>query len=761
MFRPSAYNAPALGPAIIHLNSRRFNLQYELRHVGIARARRSDSHHRNLTMIKKAFFSLGLFSLALAASCAKGGNGTGPPLPTIQVAISSPSTVNPASLYPTQTVTLTATVSNSARTAVAWSVKGPGTLTPVQPATTPPTAIYVAPASAGTATVTASLPNTFGSGALTLNVIDIITNVAPTPLTVGNGLTQRFAAWAVPDDAPQTFAWTCTAGGIACASFVSDTSSLATYTANDSCTGNCVQISAVSLTEPAGCVARTCVSAKVLLAPSRMNGTYAFQFQGYDSSNNPLAVVGTFVAANGIISTGVEDLLTTSSGRYSITGGSYTPDNADPNNSNNTGTLSLTLPANVYPRTFQVVLDGNGDLQLIEADGHGTGSGLAQKSSGAELFAGVQSYAFGFTGADAVSSRVGYVGVLQMNGSGAISGGQIDVNYNGNSSNSVCSIAPCTLTGTYSADPTTANLWHVSLILPGTTPLQFDLFLAAGQTNKTNPVSFYAISNPADSAHPAVSGMMTLQDSTLTYNNAAFNGSSVSALTGKNGTNSNVALTLGTSDGNGNFSGQFDQNNAGTVLSSVQFPPPGASYTYAASGTSGRYTFQMLGNPSVTPVVAPLPFVLYAAGANRGFLLDQSSSSVMTGAMYPQGNGNGLLAPSEMPGTYAAATTISGSPAVTPIAANLLLTSSGGGVFNFAETTHPAGSPQTATGTYSVLDFGVGNIALPTPPTQTFVFYVVDTAGCTGQGNNCSIQDFFMMDVDSGTPNASIIFAKQ
>ena len=35
-----------------------------------------------------------------------------------------------------------------------------------------------------------------------------------------------------------------------------------------------------------------------------------------------------------------------------------------------------------------------------------------------------------------------------------------------------------------------------------------------------------------DNTHPAVSGTMVLQDSTQTYNNAAFNGTSVSALTG-------------------------------------------------------------------------------------------------------------------------------------------------------------------------------------------------------------------------------------
>jgi hypothetical protein len=46
----------------------------------------------------------------------------------------------------------------------------------------------------------------------------------------------------------------------------------------------------------------------------------------------------------------------------------------------------------------------------------------------------------------------------------------------------------------------------------------------------------------------------------------------------------------------------------------------------------------------------------------------------MTGTMNPQGKGSGLFGGSSLPGTYAAATTRSGSSGVDPIAANLLLT---------------------------------------------------------------------------------------
>src|SRR6202166_3537406 len=191
-------------------------------------------------MIKNLLFVIALLSLALAGGCAKGGNGVFPPPVTVDVAITSPSNVNNSAIYPTQTLTLTATVSNSTNSAVAWSLSGAGTLTPVTPATSPATATYVAPATAGSqATITAtSVAQSSVSGALPLTIIDITTDVAPAPATlnIGKGLTQQFTAVAVPDDAPQTFTWTCTANGVQCASanFVQDpnVSGLAVYTAN-------------------------------------------------------------------------------------------------------------------------------------------------------------------------------------------------------------------------------------------------------------------------------------------------------------------------------------------------------------------------------------------------------------------------------------------------------------------------------------------------------------------------------------------------
>jgi hypothetical protein len=752
-------------------------------------------------MMKNCLLAVALLSLALASGCAKGGNGAVPLPVTITVTAND---VSANAIYPTQSVTLAANVTNSSNTAVTWSLSGAGTLTPVSPPPAPPaaaTAIYVAPTTVPTAasqpTVTATLVGDSSvKGTLAMTVIDVTTDVAPAPATlnVGSGLTQQFTAVAVPDNAAtQSFTWTCstTVNGTvtgSCASFSPDpnVSSLAYYTAQDSCSGvGCIQISAASTLDPAGCTPnpKYCTVAKASLVASRVSGTYAFRFSGYDSSNNATAVVGTFTAANGTITSGVEDVLTAngpSPQPIQITGGSYTPTSSDPNNSNNAGKLTLTLPTGVYPNQYQVVLNGAGDLKMIETDGNGTGSGVAQISSNPNLLKGAQTYAFGFTGVDSGGYRVGYVGLLSTDGAGNINGGSMDVNDNGHSSNSICGTPPCAIAGTYKSNGN--GSWHLALTSPVT--MNFDFYIASGTASKTNPLTFYAIStDPA--ANPAVSGTMVLQDSSQTYNNAAFNGTSVSALTGTvaNGVNgcavplgcANVSLTLGSTDGKGNFSGLFDQNNAGVILSSVQFPPTtGANnYTYAASGTNGRYTFNMLGNPTTTPVGAPLPFVLYASGANRGFLLDQKSSSVMAGTMNPQGNGSGLFGGSTLPGTYAAATTHSGNSGVDPIAANLLLTWTNSALNTGACTAECVNGTQYDTvnysltsvplaGAYTIHDIGNGTIVLTAPSAQNYAIYVLDTSGCSSdQDPVCAIQDFLMMDEDKTNPNPSIIFAQQ
>lgn len=195
-----------------------------------------------------------------------------------------------------------------------------------------------------------------------------------------------------------------------------------------------------------------------------------------------------------------------------------------------------------------------------------------------------------------------------------------------------------------------------------------------------------------------------------------------------------------------------------------------------AKSSAGRYIFYMLGNPNASTPVAPIPFVLYASGANRGFLLDQNSMSVITGAMYPQPTLKNLLYTfTELPGVFAAATLSNSDPSIAPLVQNLLVTSPGGTppVYNIAGTQNP-NSIELA-GSYTVNDTppGTGTITLtssPLPPLgANYVIYAIDAVSVPSSSNDV-ITDFMMMGTCApvapattcnSAPPSSIIFAQE
>ena len=201
-------------------------------------------------MMKKCLLAIGLLSLAFAVSCAKGGNGV---VPEISVNITNPTDVVPNQIYPGQPVTVTATVSGTSTMSVNWTVTGGGTLS--NP--TALTVVYTAPSTPTSGvTITATLTSDSSvTSNLLITVVDVTTQVTPAAPAIGTGLQQQFTAIALPDDAPQTFTWTCMANGNPCKTFSQDPniSGLAYYTAADSCTGSCIQISAITPLDPTGC----------------------------------------------------------------------------------------------------------------------------------------------------------------------------------------------------------------------------------------------------------------------------------------------------------------------------------------------------------------------------------------------------------------------------------------------------------------------------------------------------------------------------
>jgi hypothetical protein len=569
---------------------------------------------------------------------------------------------------------------------------------------------------------------------------------------------QQFTAVAVPDNVPQTFTWSCTPAG-ACGNLVQDPniSGLVTYTA-PAANGPVV----VTASSTLGGTPPGVGQAKATVITNRVPaGAYAFQFSGYEGGK-PVAVAGTLtISATESVTAGFEDVLINGVlKQLNVNSGSF----VQASTNNNLGTITLNL-GDGSKNIYTAVLTSSGTIRMIEsaADGTGrTGSGTMQKSSTSVFNSAAQTFAFGFGGIDPSGNRAGYVGLLPMtpNGGGTggtITGGLVDSNDNG-STTGLCGTPPCAVSGAYTLSGT-PGVWQMALNV-GANTLDFDFYVSSGtaQTKTVpGPLTLYALSTDTiDATHPALSGSMVYQVP-MAYNNAAFAGSSVSNLTGANG---NVALVLGATDGTsggtggtGGFSGQFDQNNNGNILSVGTFPATSQSpspYTYVATSSNiGRYTFQMLGNPGATPVVAPIPFVLYASGADRGFLLDQSSTAVMTGSMDPQAAAAINYTNTEMPGTYAVATISNSDSGVAPIAQNLLLTSPGSGVFNVAGTQNPGNA--AVTGTYNISGVGVGTITLTSPAAGTFVIYGIDAILIAGS-QNFAITDFEIM--ETCTPQA-------
>lgn len=741
-------------------------------------------------MIKNLLIAAVLLSLALEVGCATGGNGIigGGIVVTI-------SDGNIGVFYPSEALTFTATVTGSTNTTVTWSLSGTACTGTGNPCGTidATTGAYVAPATPPTpsnlAVVATSVANSQATAQdpITIQLATVVVTPSASsssPVNVGESLKQQFTAVTVPDQAPQTFTWSvsCT-GGSGCGSIAQDqnTSGLAVYTAPASTPTGVVVTATSTITQtPAGAG----TSAVTVVSSRLASGTYAFQFSGYDNSNNPIAAAGSFTLANGTISAGIEDVLSANGPhQYPIASATFTPIS----NNNQLGTLTLGLGGGGPTNKYTAVITASGTIRMIEDDGTGTGSGVMQLSALTKFNKGAEAFAFGFTGVDSTSNRVGYVGLLPLNGAGLITGGLLDANDNGVTT-TVCGTPPCSIASTSNYAAQNANLptWWSMQLITGATTRNFDFFISAGTTQtKTGPgsLTLYAIStDPVDATHPALSGSMVYQvPMTSGYNNAAFAGTSVSALTG---TNANVSLTVGSTDGTnggtggaGGFVGGFDWNNNGAVTSVKPTSNPALlfSYTYVATSTNlGRYSFQMLGNPLATPAVPPIPFILYASGANRGFLLDQSSSAVITGTMNPQPSlKNFLYTPTEIPGPYPAATISNSDPSIAPVVQNLVLTSTGNSTFNVAGTQNPGS--QALTGTYTLVGEGdapgAGTILLTNPPAPTAasnVIYAIDANLVAGTTNDV-VTDFMMMGACAPVapastctaPPSSIVFAQQ
>ena len=725
-------------------------------------------------MNKNWALAAALLSLAVSISCSSARSPVGP---VVSVSAKNGLSV----LYVGEpNVQITATVQNTSNTTVTWSLTDQNGAACTDPATcgtlsstSANPVSYTAPGSPTSVTVVATSqadPRATGSLPLTISAISV--QVTPYNTNIGTGLKQQFTAVVLPDQAPQAVTWSASCGGC-----INANTGILTGPGS---TGQ-VTVTATVATQGlsgSGSIPATVVSSRL---PA---GSYAFRISGYDVNTKlATAAAGTFSVGNSNnITGGIWDELINNSvpEPCTFTGGTFTAV------SNNQGKLALNGLCNGSNRSpvYNVVFDAAGDMQMIEADNIATGSGVIEPVTGIFNFNTATSFVFGFTGVDVSGNRTGYSGFIPMDGQGHIGNGGtpglIDINDNGTASSA------SDVTGTYSMSNGVGSMTLTSSSLNNT--FHFDLYVVSGQaSNKTAPLTLYAISTDSN---PAVSGTVVFQDPKVKNDSTPddlLNKNSIIALTGFDANNggSNVSLSWISPDKKGNISGNFDQNDAGTIQS------PGFSNTYcsSASGTTcannsdGRYIINLLGSTSGSP--AGIPFVLYLSSANTGFVLDQSSSSVMTGTIAPQILQNDLVsyAPSELPSTYAAANTScagadpSGGPQCA-LVANLLLTWAGNGSCSgrcvsgteWFGAQSPTGAGTAVGGgandTYTLSQGGAGgtgqggsSIVLTTPSNQTFVIYMLDVFDNLQPTLDTS--HFLMIQVDKGVTNASIINVQQ
>jgi hypothetical protein len=331
---------------------------------------------------------------------------------------------------------ISAGVVNDNNSLVSWSVTcgsagacGTFSSNPT-PSSSPVT--YTAPStipSGNTVTITAtSVTDTTKSVSAVVTIVPPIpisvSFFAPIPASLEVSSALDLSASIVNDvSANPEVQWTVTCGSAACGSFNPTTTTnegITSFTAPSAIpTGTSVTVTATSITDPT-----KSASATVLITaagPTLPNGTYVFQLTQQNGSQ-PTFTTGVFVAQDGAITSGEQDIVSYTSDSHDdtyaytqfqqISSGSYTtsPD----------GTLQITISSGLYGlETLNGVLAAGSKgfvTQLYGSFGSGT---LELQTSTAAPAGG---YAFSTYGGDAYAQSARIGGILNIDGTGTLSG---------------------------------------------------------------------------------------------------------------------------------------------------------------------------------------------------------------------------------------------------------------------------------------------------------------------------------------------------
>ena len=391
----------------------------------------------------------------------------------------------------------------------------------------------------------------------------------------------------------------------------------------------------------------------------RIQGNYAFSFNGYNQQGQAFYMVGSFVAdGNGNITSGVLDrngndsvgaatdvAITPGTGANgqcpiasTATGSVYCVGRSGVTSGSNLGTLVIASTLGTYSFSVSVSLVTDSKIILADPNNPGMwGSGVlksqGQTLSGISLASG--SFAFGLSGVigkgGSPYAGAGYF-ATDANGNITAGNGLADINDNG----AVQSQAP--LTGSLSSFSTSSGRGTATFTI-GANTLDYAFYVVAPSAGKLFPSLLAVQTDPVSSTvpvtlasiadrGPAGSGTTAFTVKSLNAtrgnnpNGAVFELNAVSTTNGISVPD--VSLGLGNFDGMGNITAySFDENVGGTLSQND------CSGTYQVDATSGRVAVNLNGTGCTKNPV------WYLVTFNTGFVVG-TDPNVTTGSFEPQ-----------------------------------------------------------------------------------------------------------------------------
>jgi hypothetical protein len=481
-----------------------------------------------------------------------------------------------------------------------------------------------------------------------------------------------------------------------------------------------------------------------------LNGGYAFEFSGFNSSG-AVVLAGSFKADGaGNIKSGVDDFNSIAGHKTEAFTGTYTV------GSDNRGQLIFTITGTSTTRTYDIAIDSQGaDARMIEFDSTGIrGSGEIElqtvSACGASTIPGTgtvgESYVFGLTGSAANVSGItpGPVNLAgqftaqapTVSGQPGSLNGEADVNipgitvvYNPNN-------APV-LSGTFQTSANSAFCTMNLLPQQTSSAMNFSVYPVSGSAAGLTE-AFIVETDTVASASPYLTvGKMAEQCilvsgacETSPFSGQApgtfFTAASVAALTGQffNSTTyvPDVAIAELVGTGGNSFTMSVVENQAGTV---------------ATYGSPFQATFNALDPDGRASTNLALPFapIFYIISQNEALCIGQINNNPFLGTFEPQSMGTGSsFSASTVAGTLIEGTSVPTTNLVPNLSGVVTLTKATTATGTVAgtqdvSTTATNTSGVAVTGTYALSATGStdgsGTFTLTTPAAFTASFFIV------------------------------------